>query len=65
MNSSVNENDNMPVTGVVSRIGKSGCEQAYEEWIQGISRESAKFKGHLGVSIIRPEETTYPEYVII
>lgn len=64
MNSPV-DSDKMPVTVIVSRVVKIGSEQAYEEWIKGISREAMKFEGHCGVSLIRPSDRTYPEYVLI
>jgi antibiotic biosynthesis monooxygenase (ABM) superfamily enzyme len=64
MNSYVDE-ENLPVTVIVSRLVKPGCEQAYEQWIKGISREAMQFEGHLGVSIIRPQKNVQPEYVMI
>lgn len=64
MNYSVNP-ENEPVTVVVSRLVKPGCEQAYEQWIKGITQEAMKFEGHLGIHVIRPPTDTYPEYVLI
>ena len=54
-----------PVTISVSRKVAPGKEQAYEEWIRGISQVSAKYTGHLGVNVLRPSDATNGEYVII
>lgn len=53
------------VTAVISHVVKPGREQGYEAWFQGISADARKFKGHLGVSTIRPQEHSHPEYVVI
>jgi hypothetical protein len=53
------------VTAVISHVVKPGCEQGYEAWFQGIAADARKFKGHLGVSTIRPQEHSHPEYVVI
>ena len=59
------KNENLPVTAVISHLVKPGCEREYEKWLQGISAAAEQFEGHCGVSIIRPQDHTYPEYVII
>lgn len=64
MSFSIN-NENLPVTAVISQLVKQGCEREYEKWLQGISVAAEKFEGHCGVSIIRPQEHAYPEYVVI
>lgn len=64
MSFSVN-NENLPVTAVISHLVKPGCEREYEKWLQGISVAAEQFEGHCGVSIIRPQDHNYPEYVII
>ncbi|MBL1175192.1 antibiotic biosynthesis monooxygenase [Pantanalinema sp. GBBB05] len=53
------------VTAVISHVVKPGREQSYEAWFQGIAADARKFNGHLGVSTIRPQEHTHPEYVVI
>lgn len=63
VSSESNENDQ--VTVVVSQLVKPGCEQAYEQWIQGIYSDARLFVGHLGINIIRPQTSNDPEYAII
>jgi antibiotic biosynthesis monooxygenase (ABM) superfamily enzyme len=53
------------VTVVTSRRIKPGCEAAFEEWLEGIGKEAAKFPGVLGRKIIRPADHEHPEYVIV
>lgn len=53
------------VTAVISHIVKPGREEGYEEWFHGIAADARKFKGHLGVSAIRPHDLAHPEYVVI
>ena len=54
-----------PITVIVTRIAKKGRIKEFEDWMDGIVHESLKFEGHLGVNIIRPVEQSKPEYVII
>ena len=42
------------VTVSVSRDVVAGREADYEAWISGITTESSRFGGHLGVNVIRP-----------
>ncbi len=58
-------NDDGPVTISVSRKVVAGQEQAYEEWVSGISKVSARYAGHMGVNVLRPSDATNGEYVII
>ncbi|WNZ45240.1 antibiotic biosynthesis monooxygenase [Leptolyngbya boryana CZ1] len=53
------------VTAMISHIVRPGREQGYEAWFHGIATDARKFKGHLGVSTIRPHDHTHPEYVVI
>lgn len=46
--------ENYLVTAVISHIVRPGREQGYEAWFHGIAADARKFKGHLGVSTIRP-----------
>ncbi|MBC1213478.1 antibiotic biosynthesis monooxygenase [Trichormus variabilis ARAD] len=57
--------ESYPVTAVISHVVKSGREQGYEAWFHGIAADARKFKGHLGVSTIRPQDHTHLEYVVI
>jgi hypothetical protein len=59
------DEENHQVTAVISHIVRRGREQGYEEWFHGIATAAQKFKGHLGVSIIRPRDHAHPEYVVI
>lgn len=54
-----------PITVIVTRTAKKGKIKEFEDWMDGIVHESLKFEGHLGVDIIRPVEQSKPEYVII
>jgi len=56
---------NQSVTAIISHSVKPKCKQAYEDWVKGTSAIAARFEGHRSVSIIRPEDHTYPEYVVI
>jgi antibiotic biosynthesis monooxygenase (ABM) superfamily enzyme len=53
------------VTAIISHLVRPGREQEYEEWLHGIAMAAHQFKGHLGVSVIRPCDHTHPEYVAI
>ncbi len=53
------------VTAIISHVVRSGREQGYEEWFHGIAAAARQFKGHLGVSTIRPQDHAHPEYVVI
>ncbi|MBD2466051.1 antibiotic biosynthesis monooxygenase [Oscillatoria sp. FACHB-1407] len=57
--------ENQQVTAIISHVVRPGREQGYEEWFHGIAADARKFKGHLGVSTIRPHEHNHPEYVAI
>ena len=53
------------VTAVISHRVRVGREQGYEEWIRGISAAARESDGHLGVSILRPQPGSSPDYVIV
>lgn len=59
------DENNGPVTVIVSRKAKKGKIEEFEEWMDGIVHESMKFEGHMGVNIIRPSNLSNPEYIII
>jgi uncharacterized protein len=54
-----------PVTVVSTRLVKSGCEEAFEEWLKGIGDAAGRFPGLLGRNVVRPRHAAHPEYVII
>lgn len=58
-------NSNHHVTAVITHRVRSGREQGYEEWIKGIAAAARQFEGHLGVSILRPQPGSPPDYVIV
>ena len=58
-------NDDEPVTVVVTRTAKKGRIKEFEEWMEGIIHDAMRFEGHMGVNIIRPQDQSQPEYVII
>ena len=53
------------VTVVTSRRVKPGCEAAFEEWLDGIGKEAAKFPGYIARKVTRPQDHDHPEYVIV
>jgi antibiotic biosynthesis monooxygenase (ABM) superfamily enzyme len=61
----VGTSEDTQVTAIISHVVRPGREQGYEEWFHGIATDARKFKGHLGVSTIRPQDHTNPEYVVI
>jgi uncharacterized protein len=61
----IGTDEDSQVTAIISHVVRPGREQGYEEWFHGIATDARKFKGHLGVSTIRPQDRAYPEYVVI
>ena len=57
--------ENLPVTAIISQVVKPGYEEAYEQWQKDITVAAHQFEGHAGVNIIRPNDQTHSEYVII
>lgn len=53
-----------PVTTMFARKVRPGYEQAYEEWLAGISRASSSFPGNQGSTILKPS-TLRGEYICI
>lgn len=60
-----NEIFDPPVTVSITRRVKPGCEQAFEEYISGITAAAMTYEGHLGATIIRPLNPAIPEYRVI
>ncbi len=54
-----------PVTVVISRRVKPGCEEAFEKFISGITATAMTFEGHLGANVFRPSSSEDNEYQII
>lgn len=54
-----------PVTTSVARKILPGQEQAYEEWIKGVSNAASQYPGHQGINVLRPSKATQGEYVLI
>jgi uncharacterized protein len=61
----IGTDEDSQVTAIISHIVRPGREQGYEEWFHGIAADARKFKGHLGVSTIRPPDHAHSEYVVI
>lgn len=59
------EQEDPPVTVVISRKVKPGCEEAFEKFTAGITAASMTFEGHLGANIFRPSTPGDTEYRII
>jgi uncharacterized protein len=54
-----------PVTVVITRKVKPGCEKAFEKFISGITAAAMTFEGHLGANVFRPNNSADNEYRII
>ena len=54
-----------PVTVVISRRVKPGCEAAFEKFISGITAAAMTFEGHLGANVFRPSTQRDNKYHII
>lgn len=54
-----------PVTVIVTRTAKAGKVAEFEQWMEGIIQAAMKFQGFAGINVIRPQDPTRPEYVII
>jgi hypothetical protein len=59
------DEETQQVTAIISYAVRLGREQGYEEWLHGIATAAHKFKGYLGVNVIRPWDHAHPEYVAI
>src|SRR5437667_10737226 len=61
--STVSPDPSGSVTICVTQRVKSGREQDFEKWLQGIARTAEQFAGHQGINIIQPtahsQEYTY------
>ena len=53
-----------PLTVAATWKVKPGKESEFEEWHRGISAAATVFPGHLGVSVMRPGNSS-GEYVVI
>ncbi len=49
------------VTAVITHRVRAGRQEGYETWIKGISAAAREFAGHLGVSILRPQQDATPD----
>ena len=47
--------ENVPVSVVVTLRVKSGCENAFEQWLHDMATDAMNFEGHIGVNVIRPK----------
>ncbi|MBD2158892.1 antibiotic biosynthesis monooxygenase [Leptolyngbya sp. FACHB-16] len=59
------DKETQQVTAIISHMVRPGRELGYEEWLHGITTAAQKFKGYLGVNVIRPWDHVHPEYVAI
>ncbi len=53
----------LPVTVVITRRVRPGCEQAYEAWLLELQTEARGLPGYLGVTTQRPAANGPREYV--
>ena len=54
-----------PVTAIVTRRIKPGCESRFEAWLEEVSAASTTFPGHQGATVVRPSDPAHPEYLIV
>jgi antibiotic biosynthesis monooxygenase (ABM) superfamily enzyme len=54
-----------PVTVIVTRRVKPGCEAKFEAWLEEVHTAATRFPGHSGVSVVRPSDPAHPEYLIV
>ncbi|OLP19024.1 hypothetical protein BST81_07320 [Leptolyngbya sp. 'hensonii'] len=54
-----------PVTVVISRRVKPGCEAKFEAFLAGVTATCGQFPGYLGSSIFRPASADDPEYRVV
>jgi hypothetical protein len=62
---SVSEASQEPVTVVVTRRVKPGCEQAYEAWLGRLIDASRQMRGYLGTNVHRPPPGGPREYTSV
>jgi len=55
----------LPITVVISRRVKPGCETEFEAFLIGVTTACATFPGYLGSTIFRPVDADDPEYRVI
>eukprot|EP00045_Choanoeca_perplexa_P015353 m.191799 g.191799 ORF g.191799 m.191799 type:complete len:109 (-) comp16960_c0_seq5:2639-2965(-) len=46
-----------PVTVVIARRVRPGCEEAYKDWVLTITKAARAYPGHLGTSLILPTKS--------
>ncbi len=56
---------NEPVTIMFADRVKPDKTDEYEAWSTGINRETKQFPGFLSVDVIRPKESSHPEYITL
>ncbi|WP_089941283.1 antibiotic biosynthesis monooxygenase [Candidatus Entotheonella palauensis] len=54
-----------PITVMITGHIKPEKAAAFERWLTGINNARSDFPGFLSVDVIRPEEPTDPQYVIL
>nr|BAH90415.1 hypothetical protein [uncultured bacterium] len=57
--------DDPPVTVLVTRCPRAGQEQAFEEYLSGITAAAMRQPGHMGTTIFRPSSPKERTYQII
>ena len=56
---------NEPVTTMFTDRVKPDKTDEYEAWSRGIHGDVKQFPGFLGVDVIRPKESSHPEYITL
>lgn len=57
--------DTEPVTAIISRRIKVGCETKFEAWQEKMGYAASQFPGFQGITVMRPTNPKQPEYAII
>jgi antibiotic biosynthesis monooxygenase (ABM) superfamily enzyme len=60
-----NPSDNEPVTIVVSRRVRPGCQADYEAWLDRLIQSASLMRGYVGAKVQRPREGEPPVYTSV
>jgi antibiotic biosynthesis monooxygenase (ABM) superfamily enzyme len=53
------------VTVVVRRRVSADTVDAFEDWPRGITEAAARFEGHAGALVLRPDDPAHEDYVLL
>jgi len=61
----LNDKKTPPVTTIISHKIKPGHANDFEEWSKKVTAKASEFDGFMGVTVIKPNDSTNTEYVVI